>query len=343
MKVFQAVILSLCLCVCALAFKVYTQSQELRSLRELDPVEGTAVKPGKSDSLPSVDGASLQPAPQSNATLSQKLADREAEIQKLRSMLSDVLSRTEPTETKPDGSAERKSDSVSMMANMRKMLKDPATRGVMRAQSKLALDMNYGDLFEDMLVTPEELEDFKDLLVDKQMAMMETMQDFSLGDGSKDKERSDRLKEIDDEYSDKIRLAIGENNYETYRQYEETLPDRMQVNVFKQQLSSSDRLTQRQEEDLVSAMHDERTSFYASFSKDQEQVSAPVKLTAEEIKEKIDHLSTLRDNYINRAQDILSEFQLIQFEKNAEQWRGMQEMSIRMSQQSFSESESAEE
>jgi hypothetical protein len=339
MKISRVVVLLLCICIGALAFKVYTQSQVIKELRNPDAPQVAADKRSAGLSVSPAVEPSPQPAAQNEEVLSQNLAAKEREVQQLKSQLSDMQKEAELSETKPEDPDKKKFDSASMMANVRKMMKDPATREVMRAQQKLSLDMVYGALFDDMLATPDEIEELKDLLVDKQMEQVELMQDFSPADVGKMEDRSSRIAAINDEYNEKIRLAIGEHNYETYREYEQTLPDRMQVNVFKQQLSSSDRLTGRQEEDLIHAMYDVRTSFNASFRTDQEQPPDPTKLTEEVIEEKVGHLATLRDSYINRARDILSESQLAQFEKSTEQWHSMQEMGIRMSQQMSDESQ----
>ena len=269
--------------------------------------------------------------------------DYVSEIRRLRlqlKMAKEELVKLRGTPDEQTGQ-QKESSSESAMARYAEMLKDPATKDVMRAQQKLALDMNYGSLFERMGLPPDGLEELKELLVDKQMAFMDMSSSMMATPrtSAEMKERAERVSAITEEYNDKIRLAIGEHYYEIYKQFEETLHDRMQVDVFKQFLSSNDRLTVRQEDDLIAAMYETRTDFYSSAQADKEQPVDPSRFTQEDLSRKLEELADLQDGYIARAQDILSEPQMEQFAKSMEQWRAMQESQIRMMWERYTELE----
>lgn len=231
-------------------------------------------------------------------------------------------------------------DKTPMMANLAEMLKDPAMKDMIRAQQKTTMDLFYGSFFEYLDLQPEELETFKDLLVEKQMALMDIgleMMD-SLKDSDKRQKSAERSKEITDEFNAKIREFLGETEYEVYQQFEQTQPERMQIQFFKQSLPVSDQLDEEQEHKLILAMHEERTNFMFSTDFSQNENLDPANMTEETITQYMDELGRVQDNYISRAGQILSDTQLEKFTSAMKQQRAMQEMGMKMAIKMFSQS-----
>jgi len=342
----NTVILLLCIAVAALGLLAVKQNRQLRMIPEGSTAGDLAVERGTRSREPA-----LGEAVQSTSSREEHRAvggQREYvdEIHQLKSELATVETELEALRDRPiDHTDEQgESQSKSPMAGLAEMIRDPAMKDMLRGQQKMALTMNYGALFEDMELPPDELDVFKELLVDRQMAFMEMSSGMVKAptSGAEIKERAESVAAVTEDFNERIRSAVGEQYYEMYREYEETLADRAQVNLFKQQLATSNQLTEAQEYDLIAALHDERTAFYASAAADQEQPSNPTRFTEEDLSKKLEWLAELHENYIDRARGILSESQLEQFTESVEQMRAMQEMGIRMSVKISAEPEKEE-
>lgn len=328
----NALILVLCIAVVVTALVALQQNRQVREMRQDNASGETVVRQA-------ADVAGKAPQGSSDQKDQQVVEERrrlEKEIRQLKSQLENAQGEIEAATDEPalDDPRPKKSPNKSPMAGYAEMMKNPAMKDMIRSQQKIALDMSYGSLFSEMELPPDELDKFKELLVDKQMAFID-MSPGMMGPGSADemKERSRTIKAITEEYNDKVRLAIGEQYYEMYKEYEDTLPDRMQVNQFKALLATSNPLDEEQEQDLINGMYEERTQFFSSVAGDEEQALDPSKITEEDISKKIAQLAQLQENYVELARDILSEAQLEQFIRSTEQMRAIQEMGIRMSMQ----------
>jgi hypothetical protein len=131
---------------------------------------------------------------------------------------------------------------ANFFAGISSMAKDPAMRGMIRSQQKMSFDMLYGGLFKELNLPAEQLDAFKELMLDRQMAMM----DVSLGMMGGEMSATDRtqkgkeLEAIKSSYDKKIEEFLGADGYGVFKDYEQTQPERMQVNLFKHSLASAD-------------------------------------------------------------------------------------------------------
>ncbi len=107
-------------------------------------------------------------------------------------------------------------------------------------QKKLVVNTLYKDLFDELILNEEELDEFKDLIVDSQVF---TSKNYDSSFKNKD---------------EKTRELLGEQDYEVYEEFNETLVHRMKIMQYKQQLALSDStLSEEQETDLLNIMLDE--------------------------------------------------------------------------------------
>lgn len=223
------------------------------------------------------------------------------------------------------------------MGQLAEMLKTPGMKDVIRAQQKGTMDITYASLYDYLKLPPEKLEAFKGLLLDRQMALMDVglaMMDASLSDEEK-KASAAKAAEIKKQFDEQIHAFLGEENAEVYDQFEDTQPERTQVHFFKQALAGSEPLTEAQEHDLITAMHEERKDF--AFSTDFEDPAnmGGNTFTEERIVKHMEELSALQERNATRAAGILNETQLKGFKASQEQQRSMQEMGLRMASQMF--------
>lgn len=203
------------------------------------------------------------------------------------------------------------------------MLKDPAMLHVLRAQQATALRMMYGDLVKQWALSPADADTFYNLLLDKQMAMMTSGQDYLNGKSSA-ANMGASLKDFDS----RLRSALGDNLFNQYQDYEKTIGDRVVLNQFQQQLAattSADPLTTDQTNFLLRAMTEERQAQAANAT------TTPASLTDQSA---IDTLtreqSDINQRVDQRASGMLTAAQFAAFKSFQGQMLEMQKAGMQM-------------
>jgi hypothetical protein len=155
-------------------------------------------------------------------------------------------------EAKPKkGPNDGRPDFATLMAN-------PEFAKAVTLQQRAGLDERYANLFKMLKLSPAELETFKNLLVERQAARMDVMtsardQGVNLKTSREDLQKLTRDAQAEVDAS--IKAAIGEADFNQYRNYDKTLPQRDQVSQLDQRLSYSGApLTSAQTEFLVAAL-----------------------------------------------------------------------------------------
>jgi hypothetical protein len=229
----------------------------------------------------------------------------------------------------------------SPMSGIAKLLKNPGMKDMIRAQTKGQIDLMYGSLYKYLELPEADLETFKTLLLDKQMALVDSAMDM-MNNAATPEERkaaTDRISEITAEYDAQIKAFLNDDAYDLFQSFEATQPERMQVTMFKGTLDAADAITEEQEDKLIKAMHNQRTNFKFSLEGfGDNKIDDPSKLTPELIAALSKDMAKLQDQYTAQAASILTPGQLEQFKNNQEQQRAMQEMGMKMAAQMFGKS-----
>lgn len=135
------------------------------------------------------------------------------------------------------------------------MMDDPEFQRLIQTQQKGALDSRYAALFRSLNLTPQQLEQFKDLLVEKRTAIADVMA-AARSQGLNGRENRDDLRALvqnaQAEVDANIRSTIGEAAFSQYQNFEQTQAQRSVVSQLEQRLSySGTPLTPQQSEQLV--------------------------------------------------------------------------------------------
>ena len=135
------------------------------------------------------------------------------------------------------------------------LLANPEVQRLMAAQQKAGLDGRYSDLFKRLQLSPADLEKFKNLLVEKQAAMMDvlaaTRAEGLTGPGNRDQVRQ-LVQDAQAEVDNTIRATLGDAGFVAYQSYEATVPERTVVSQLEQRLSySATPLTDAQSAQMV--------------------------------------------------------------------------------------------
>ncbi len=239
----------------------------------------------------------------------------------------------------PAPPAAEKAPAQQFMAALAKMVQDPKMKDMLRAQQQMAIETGYGPLLKYLTSRPESVAAFKDLLLERQMAMM----DLGLGviaAKSKEEREADakKIQEAQKDFDTKAQGLLSADDYAMYKEYEETQPERMQVTAFGQGLGGSDALTEAQQHDLIRAMYEERKAFKFSVPAGAGADPAAVLAPGAAARHAQD-MEALQARYMERAQAILSPAQTEAFRKAQDQQRQMQAMGIQMAVQVMGTSE----
>jgi len=268
----------------------------------------------------------------------EKRVQLEEKIRQLESELASIRTTQETSADKPPAPSGKQSSMEGL--TLREMLKNPQMKEMIRAQQKGNMDMTYGSLFSYLTLSDEDLEVFKQLLVDKQMALIDSSTDVMDGSVSPQK-----LKEMVEGFNGKIKAFLGEEDFAVYKEYEETQPERNTVNLFKQSLDAGNQISDEQEHKLILAMHEERTNFKFSNDFENQDGFDPKNVFSEEaVSIHMDELARLRERCLLRASDILTDnTQLDQFTLIHEQIHELEEMGLKIAAELLSTKPSEKE
>ena len=135
------------------------------------------------------------------------------------------------------------------------LMDKPEIQRLLAVQQRAALDARYADLFKSLNLTPEQLEKFKNLLVEKSTAVMDVMAAAREQGANPRTDRDAFRKLVADAQADvdaSIRATLGETGFAQYKEYEQTQPQRGLVDQLEQRLSySSTPLTPEQSAQMV--------------------------------------------------------------------------------------------
>lgn len=130
----------------------------------------------------------------------------------------------------------------AVVNNVMNMMEQPEIQRLLAIQQKGQLDSRYAALFKSLNLSPEQLDKFKTLLVEKLTAFQDVLaaarsQGINLRDDPEGfrKMIADTQAEVDNS----IRATLGDDGFAKYQNYQETIPQRSVVNQLQQSLSYS--------------------------------------------------------------------------------------------------------
>lgn len=194
-----------------------------------------------------------------------RLWEAEKRRASLEQKVTELESRepTEPAEPPPPAggdAAERRGNSRrgDRAAEFMAVMDKPEVQRLLALQQKGALDGRYAALFRGLNLTPDQLDKFKNLLVEKQTSIMDVL---AAARAQGINPRSDpaafrqMMSDAQGEIDGSIKTLLGEVGFSQYQNYEKTLPQRNTIGQLEQRLSyTSTPLTAAQSEQMVSIL-----------------------------------------------------------------------------------------
>jgi len=226
-----------------------------------------------------------------------------------------------------------------------KLMEDPNTKKLIRDQQRMMLDQMYGPLVKKLNLTPEEADQFKDLLADNMMKATEQAGSL-FGDSATN--RTERLKSLADEqkaFEEQVRGFLGETGYAQYQDYQLTVGERTQLNQFQQQYAGENALSEQQTERLLAIMKEEKqsaaaTTGQASPGAGQDAANMEAMFSSDATEKLMQTQESINQRVYERAQEVLSENQLASFGRFQTNQLQMIRMSMNMARKFMSPEQS---
>ena len=242
-----------------------------------------------------------------------------------------------PLETEePEESSSRR-----MMRSLSKMMDNPAMNKMMAASQRGALDVMYEDLAVQLQLDGEEKEHFMELLLARQMNIVDVSMKMMAGNLSKEEQAalSVDLKETTELMKEEMEYFLNSaDDVAEWEFYEKTMGDRMMLSQMEQSLGDSDAaLSDQTYRQLLEAMHEEKTTFdFSSNLNDDENLDmSPERFGPENIKNYANDLKALNEKVASRAQAILTPEQFAAFMESLTASTELQISQLEMAGQMF--------
>lgn len=342
-KYFMVMLLCEAIMVCALLlviFNIHKRNNELENLVTKAGIS-TRADSGGSDSATSDTAQSVsgQSAP-SDGGGEKTVVD---EIDELKSRLDEAIEKKESYEatirqlqaqveeaqTRQAAGAGSSGSAPGMSsADMADMMKSPSMKAMINAQQKALVEDSNKSLFEYLDLPAEDQKALMDILVDKQQTLVATGLEAA---GLSPEEAQELFANLPN-YDSKIKDLLGDEKYETYQTFQETQPERMQLDAFKQSLGADAAMDDTQMESLMLAMYEIRRDDFPTQSYQQNSFlpggSSPADWNDEVVAQHLEKLSNLHQEFLTSAQGILTEPQMEIFANSLKQEFARQKMVI---------------
>ena len=225
------------------------------------------------------------------------------------------------------------------------MFKNPEMREMIKQQQQTAMagiiDKNYEDFLKTQPLSPEQASALKELITRKMAVGADLGMEMMSGELTAEQraELTKRIKSDTDAITAEIKDFLGADNYAAFETYEKSLPDRMAVSGFKDQLAGGEMaLIGDQEQQLIQAMSQEREGFkfttdYSNQASRSEDMFS--QFTEDKLNVYFQEQEQLNQRYLARAQTILSPEQYAAYQKSLTAQQAMARMGMKMAAQMF--------
>jgi hypothetical protein len=146
-----------------------------------------------------------------------------------------------------------------------KMMQDPDTRKFIRDQQRGMMDQLYAPLVKQMGLSPDEATRFKDQLADNMMKGTEQASSMFDGTAATNHAAAAAMMDQQKTLEAQVKEFLGDDRFALYKEYQETVGERTQLNTFRSQTTGGDSaLTDQQAEQLLAFMKEEKQNLAAS-------------------------------------------------------------------------------
>lgn len=205
----------------------------------------------------------------------------------------------------------------------------------MKKYIRASLDIQYRDIFKELNLSPEKLEKFKDLLVDRATGISQLSPEIMSASTKEQKaDLQQRYSAILAESETKAKELLGNADYQTFQEYYERSNSRYFINSFKESLDSNDQLTKDQEKALINIMYKEEQNVYSGMGYNPNKtIEFPSDVKEGKVDGQLKNMEKIHLKTVENAKGVLSDSQLEQLKNYLKSRREMMELSSKLSNQ----------
>jgi len=205
----------------------------------------------------------------------------------------------------------------------------------MAQQQRVGLDMIYGSLMKQLTLSPEQEEKFKDMLIAQQMENMSQASAMFEGDATERSKVAQQLAAKRAEKDEEIKELLGDEKFEQYQNYNQTLGERMML----EQFGRSAEISQQQSDQLMAIIQEEKKNVQINFGTEpadanqdwqavlgSDEATAKIFMQQEEVNNRV----------LERAAQVLTPEQYEKFAPVLKNQLEMQKAGLKMARQMFS-------
>ena len=224
-----------------------------------------------------------------------------------------------------------------------RMMDNPEMKKMMRQQQGMVMDMMYGGLFKELQLTPEETDQFKELLLDHQMKAMEAGGAFLKLQGQETDQTAamNELAGAQKESDAQIKAFLGDDRYGQFKEYQETMAERMTLSQFSQQMAGGQNpLSADQSQQLLEIMKQEKKGTAPALGESGADGSLgaanwQAMMSEEKMSDFLKQQEDLNQRVLERAKAVLTPEQLEAFATHQASQLQMQRMGVTMAVKMF--------
>jgi len=124
-------------------------------------------------------------------------------------------------------------------ANLSTLLENPEFNKLWTDQQKARINSTYGALFKSLNLTPEQTAQFQNLLAEKQMSMLDVLSAAGAEGITGRAQIGSLIQQAGSAIDSQIQALLGPDGYSQYTNYQQTMPQRNQVNQLQTLLVTS--------------------------------------------------------------------------------------------------------
>jgi hypothetical protein len=196
-----------------------------------------------------------------------------------------------------------------------KMMQDPDAKKFIRDQQRLMMDQMYAPLLKRLNLSADEAAQFKDMLSENMMSAAEKATALFGASATNRAELTGGMAADEKAFEERIKTFLGEDRFAKFKEYQETVADRTQLNQFKQQSPGDYPLTDVQTEQLLTFIKEERRSVATATGQNpvptaDNQHNLEAMLSPDQAEKLMQTQETVNQRVFERARMILSPEQL---------------------------------
>lgn len=200
-----------------------------------------------------------------------------------------------------------------------KRMDNPEFKKKMEDRERSMLSSKYKSLFNYLELNQETKDKFYQVIIDQNNSFREMgVQIFGNVSNGITEENREEIKNIKEEYLRQMEKVLGADDYSVYIQYEQTAPEREQVERLEKELISTqtESISRDQQDTLVTAMYKARLETDVYVLTNVDDLSDNDYLKGDNLDKQLNGLDKLATNYIEQGAKFLSAEQLIDFKRS---------------------------